>query len=82
MAVSERVLNLTGEAAAGLTASEQGPAWNLGDLFAGPDDPAIEASLGAADRDATALQAEHQGRLAGQATRSPPYSTLRRRSRI
>ena len=64
MAVSERVLNVADEMSVGLTPDEQGPDWNLGDLYAGPDDPAIEAALVAVDRDATALQAEHQGRLA------------------
>ncbi|MFO1069577.1 MAG: M3 family oligoendopeptidase [Geminicoccaceae bacterium] len=39
------------------------PTWNLGDLYLGPDDPALEADLVAAEREAAALAAACKGRL-------------------
>jgi oligoendopeptidase F len=45
-------------------ASDSAPTWDLGDLFAGPDDPAIAATLAAAEADAKALAAADKGRLA------------------
>ncbi|MEZ5863658.1 MAG: M3 family oligoendopeptidase [Geminicoccaceae bacterium] len=39
------------------------PRWNLGDLFAGFDDPAIEATLQSAAAEAKAIAAAHAGRL-------------------
>src|SRR3954447_26538880 len=44
--------------------AEQGPAWNLGDLYGSPDDPRITSDLDGAAEAATALAAEHKGRLA------------------
>ena len=41
------------------------PVWNLADLYTGPDDPALEADLGAADADARAFQQSFAGKLAG-----------------
>ncbi|TVR97500.1 MAG: M3 family oligoendopeptidase [Rhodospirillales bacterium] len=40
------------------------PAWNLGDLYAGPDDPALAAALDDARRDSEAFHAAYAGRLA------------------
>ncbi len=40
------------------------PRWNLGDLFTGFDDPAIEATLEAAAGEARAIAEAHAGRLA------------------
>ncbi len=39
--------------------------WNLDDLFAGPEDPAVEADLAAAEDDARAFQKAYSGRLEG-----------------
>ncbi|MGJ3258606.1 MAG: M3 family oligoendopeptidase [Rhodospirillales bacterium] len=41
------------------------PVWNLADLYAGPDDPALEADLGAADADARVFREAYAGKLAG-----------------
>src|SRR4051812_42270424 len=46
-----------------LDPAEQGPAWNLGDLYGSPDDPRITSDLDGAAEAATALAAEHKGRL-------------------
>ncbi len=40
------------------------PTWDLGDLYEGPEDPAIEADLAAAETAATAFEGAHGGRLA------------------
>ena len=40
------------------------PAWQLDDLYAGPDDPAIAAELAAADDAAQRFEADVKGRLA------------------
>jgi len=37
--------------------------WDLADLYAAADDPALDHDLDAADREATALATEHRGRL-------------------
>ncbi len=63
MATSERVRIALATAAAGLAPGEQGPVWNLGDLYGGPEDPRIEADLVASDQAAAALEAEYKGRL-------------------
>lgn len=39
--------------------------WNLDDLFAGPEDPAVEADLAAAEDDARAFHKAYSGRLEG-----------------
>ena len=39
--------------------------WNLADLYAAPDDPALDRDLDDADRAADALAAEYRGRVAG-----------------
>ncbi|MBO6521493.1 MAG: M3 family oligoendopeptidase [Rhodospirillales bacterium] len=39
--------------------------WNLNDLFQGPEDPAVEADLTAAEKDARAFQKAFSGRLEG-----------------
>ena len=40
------------------------PAWDLGDLYASPTDPALTADLARAEADARAFQAQHAGKLA------------------
>ncbi len=50
-------------ATAGLPSAEQGPAWNLGDLYRAVDDPRIGADLAAIEGDASALESEFKGRL-------------------
>nr|HML30261.1 M3 family oligoendopeptidase [Hyphomicrobium sp.] len=40
------------------------PQWDLSDLYAGPDDPAIQRDLKAAAAEATRIKATYQGRLA------------------
>ena len=40
------------------------PTWDLADLFASPEDPAIDATLAEADRSAQAFEANLKGRLA------------------
>ncbi len=40
-------------------------AWNLGDLYAGMDDPQLDADLDACDAEAAAFSAEYRGRVAG-----------------
>lgn len=50
-------------ATAGSAVPEALPTWDLSDLFASPDDPAIEATLAADLAAAQALEAEHKGRL-------------------
>lgn len=41
------------------------PEWNLADLYAGPDDPALETDLAAADADARDFQQAYAGKLDG-----------------
>ncbi len=45
------------------TAAETNVAWDLSDLFAGPDDPAIDAALQTAKERAEAFAATYQGRI-------------------
>ncbi len=54
----------TGTGAAVVMEAEELPRWDLGDLFAGPEDPRIEEELAAAAREAEALERDHRGRLA------------------
>jgi oligoendopeptidase F len=61
-----RNIEAASEGPVGLTPAQQGPAWSLGDVYAGPDDPRVEADLAAADREAGALQAAYQGKLPEQ----------------
>ncbi|WP_418161298.1 M3 family oligoendopeptidase [Benzoatithermus flavus] len=64
MLTSECLRNVvTGEAPGSLAPAEQGPAWSLGDLYASPEDPRIEADLLAADHEAGELEATYKGRL-------------------
>jgi len=51
-----------GQAAAATTAEL--PRWNLSDLYAGLDDPAVKADLDAADREARAFAEAYAGKLA------------------
>ncbi len=46
-----------------LTGAEE-IAWNLADLYAGMDDPQLDADLDACDAEAAALSAEYRGRVA------------------
>jgi oligoendopeptidase F len=43
------------------------PEWNLADLYAGLDDPAIKRDLDRADADCIAFEAEYKGKLAAMA---------------
>ena len=52
-----------GEAAASLAVAEQGPVWDLGDLYLGVEDPCIESDLKALDGEAIELEAHYKGRL-------------------
>jgi oligoendopeptidase F len=51
--------------ASGGAAAETPPEWDLSDLYASPDAPEIETDLAQALSDATALEAEAKGKLAG-----------------
>ncbi len=55
----------TGTGAAIVLEEHELPRWDLSDLYAGPDDPRIEADLDAAAREAEALERQHRGRVAG-----------------
>ena len=46
-----------------LTGAEE-VAWNLGDLYAGMDDPQLDADMDACDAEAAALSADYRGRVA------------------
>src|SRR5215218_9543193 len=46
------------------TPALQGPAWNLGDLYASPEDPRIEEDLTACAGTAAALETDYKGKLA------------------
>lgn len=46
-----------------LTGAEE-LAWNLGDLYAGMDDPQLDADMDTCDAEAAALSAEYRGRVA------------------
>jgi oligoendopeptidase F len=46
------------------TSTDRAPTWDLSDLFAGFDDPAIEATLAAAAQEAEAIATEYAGTLA------------------
>jgi oligoendopeptidase F len=52
-------------ARAALDPADQGPPWNLGDLYASREDPRLADDLAAAEDAAKALEAEFKGRLAG-----------------
>ncbi len=43
--------------------AEPAPRWDLGDLYAAPDDPALAADLATAEREAAAIEAEFRGKL-------------------
>lgn len=47
-----------------MTAPAPSPAWDLRPLYAGPDDPRIDADLAAASADATAFAERYRGRVA------------------
>src|SRR4051812_43247910 len=47
----------------GLPVAQQGPAWNLSDLYRAQDDPAIEADLLWAECEAKALASAFKGRM-------------------
>ena len=53
-----------GAAAAALSVAEQGPVWDLGDLYRGLDDPRIETELASLEADASGLEARYKGKLA------------------
>src|SRR4030095_17170983 len=45
-----------------LTGAEE-VAWDLGDLYEGPDDPRIESDITAAEADAAAFRERHPGKV-------------------
>ena len=51
-------------AASSLQATQELPAWNLTDLYPGPDSPAVETDFAKAEDVARAFAAAYQGRLA------------------
>ncbi|NBT96177.1 MAG: hypothetical protein EBT47_14535, partial [Chloroflexi bacterium] len=61
-----------GSSAAG-TASANGVRWDLSDLFAGPDDPKIQASLTALDGDAEAFAVRYRGTISVPGGPSPHH---------
>ena len=56
-------LDISGRAGGG--GGEALPEWDLSDLYAGIDDPKLDADLGHAEAEARALEAEAAGKLAG-----------------
>jgi oligoendopeptidase F len=52
-----------GEAAAALLAAEQGPVWDLGDLYPGLDDPRVESDLASLDAESAELEQRYKGKL-------------------
>ena len=55
------------------TASANGVRWDLSDLFAGPDDPKIQASLTALDADAEAFAVRYRGTISVPGGPSPHH---------
>jgi oligoendopeptidase F len=53
------------------TSSADGVAWDLGDLYAGPDDPRISQDLDAAQARAQAFEATYRGKIATDAGPAP-----------
>ncbi|MEM6488449.1 MAG: M3 family oligoendopeptidase [Pseudomonadota bacterium] len=53
------------DAVAGASALGDLPVWDLCDLYAAPDDPALTADLAQAEREAKALAERYEGKLAG-----------------
>lgn len=49
----------------GSAPAEALPAWDLSDLYAGPDDPRLEADLAAAEAEARAFESAHAGKVGG-----------------
>ncbi|MGE3820261.1 MAG: M3 family oligoendopeptidase [Isosphaeraceae bacterium] len=60
--------------AAAPTSSADGIAWDLSDLYDGPEDPRIEADLDEAQRRAAAFEKTYRGKI--DAPGGPPASTL------
>ena len=50
-------------AAAVLAPDEQGPVWDLSDLYRGADDPALERDLAVLEQEAAAVEDRYKGRL-------------------
>jgi oligoendopeptidase F len=65
MATSELLRNVAAASTGPMSMppAEQGPVWNLGDLYAGADDPRIDAELEEVDRAAGELEAAYKGKL-------------------
>lgn len=57
------------------SSSANGVAWDLSDLYAGPDDPRIEADLAASLEAAQAFEARYRGKIDVEG--GPPADTLR-----
>ena len=64
MSIAREPAGLAAAPASGEATAEAPPEWDLGDLYASPEAPEIEADLERALSDATALEAEVKGRLA------------------
>ena len=46
------------------SAAEQGPVWDLGDLYPGLDDPRVESDLASLDAESAELEQRYKGKLA------------------
>src|ERR671919_164169 len=64
MSIAREPAGLAAAPASGAASAEAPPEWDLGDLYAAPEAPEIEADLERALSEATALEAEAKGRLA------------------
>ena len=62
-----------------LTGAEE-VAWDLGDLYEGPDDPRIESDITAAEADAAAFRERYHGKVGALEAATPRRSPRRSRS--
>ena len=62
-ALEQQPMRAGGVAGASLSPAEQGPAWNLGDLYRSVDDPRVDSDLNAIEADAASLESAFKGRL-------------------
>src|SRR4051794_26534272 len=61
------------EAAPAPASSADGVAWNLGDLYAGVDDPKIEQDLQASLQRAQAFETTYRGKIHGESGPAPDF---------
>ncbi len=66
----------TADRASGATPIEGLPEWNLGDFYAGPDDPALAADLRSLAEDAKSFEAAYKGTLADSLAKPDGGATL------